>query len=68
MTWRQAGASAQLHSGAGHRNISYASHMNKTLVVFFKDQNCVTQLIESGLNKEAKFIQVSPLAVASGAV
>ncbi|KAF0046442.1 hypothetical protein F2P81_000075 [Scophthalmus maximus] len=50
---------------AGHGNISYASLMNKVVVVFFKDKNLVTQLIETGLTLDEEFIQVSPLAVSS---
>ena len=49
----------------GHDNISYASRMNKALVIFFKDPDSVTKLIESGLTLDEEFIQVSPLAVAS---
>ena len=49
----------------GHGNITYASRMNKALVIFFKDPDSVTKLIESGVTVEDEFIQVSPLAVAS---
>ena len=49
----------------GHGNIIYASRLNKALVVFFKDQNCVTQLIESGLTLDDEFLQVSPLALST---
>ncbi|KAJ4921818.1 hypothetical protein JOQ06_022573 [Pogonophryne albipinna] len=49
----------------GHGNISYASRMNKAVVVFVKKQELVSQLIESGLNINDEFIQVSPLAVPS---
>lgn len=49
----------------GHGNISYASRMNKAVVVFVKKQELVSQLIESGLNINEEFIQVSPLAVPS---
>ncbi|KAJ4940788.1 hypothetical protein JOQ06_027080, partial [Pogonophryne albipinna] len=49
----------------GHGNISYASRKNKAVVVFVKKQELVSQLIESGLNINYEFIQVSPLAVPS---
>ncbi|KAF0047722.1 hypothetical protein F2P81_001355 [Scophthalmus maximus] len=49
----------------GHGNILYAYRMNKAVVVFFKDKNLVTQLIENGLTLDNEFIQVSPLAVLS---
>lgn len=49
----------------GHENISYASRMNKAVVVFFKDTKFVTQLIESGIVINDEFLQVSPLAVPS---
>ncbi|XP_034003922.1 NACHT, LRR and PYD domains-containing protein 3-like [Trematomus bernacchii] len=49
----------------GHVNISYASRMNKAVVVFLKDQKYVTELIESGLMLNEEFIQVSPLATPS---
>ena len=48
-----------------HVNISYASRMNKAVVVFLKDQLYVTELIESGLMLNEEFIQVSPLATPS---
>ena len=43
----------------GHVNISYASRMNKAVVVFLKDQRFVTQLIESGLELNDEFLTVS---------
>lgn len=49
----------------GHGNISYASRMNKAVVVFLKDQRDVTKLIESGVILDEEFIQVSPLALSS---
>ncbi|XP_071059784.1 sialic acid-binding Ig-like lectin 14 isoform X3 [Pseudochaenichthys georgianus] len=49
----------------GHVNISYASRMNKAVVVFLKDQKYVTELIESGLMVNEEYIQVSPLATPS---
>lgn len=49
----------------GHENISYASRMNKALVVFVSDQKHVSALIESGLTLDGEFVQVSPLAVPS---
>ena len=49
----------------GHGNISYASRMNKAVVVFFKEQKFVRELIESGVTLNEEFIQVSPLAVTS---
>ncbi|KAJ4927841.1 hypothetical protein JOQ06_015643 [Pogonophryne albipinna] len=48
-----------------HGNISYASRINKAVVVFVKKQELVSHLIESGLNINDEFIQVSPLAVPS---
>ena len=49
----------------GHGNILYASRMNKALVVFLKDQSCVSELIESGLTLDEEFFPDSPLAVPS---
>ncbi|KAJ3582744.1 hypothetical protein NHX12_000281 [Muraenolepis orangiensis] len=49
----------------GHVNISYASRMNKAVVVFLKDQKYVTELIESGLVLNEEYVQVSPLATPS---
>ena len=43
----------------GHGNMPYASHMNKALVVFLKDQSCVS------LTLDEEFFPVSPLAVSS---
>lgn len=49
----------------GHGNISYASRMNKALVVFLSDQKHVSDLIGNGLTLDGELIQVSPLAVPS---
>lgn len=49
----------------GHENISYASRMHKALVVFLKNQVCVTDLIQNGVNVDNEFIQVLPLALLS---
>lgn len=49
----------------GHGNISYASRMNKAVVIFLKEQGFVNRLIESGLYLNDEFMQVSPLAVPS---
>lgn len=45
---------------AGHVNLSYASRMNKGVVVFLKEERFVAELIASGV-----YVQVSPLAVPS---
>lgn len=50
----------------GHSKISFASPMNKALVVvFLTDQKHVSELIESGLTLDGEFVPVSPLAVPS---
>lgn len=49
----------------GHGNILFASHINKAVVVFLKDQVFVSHLIESSLLINDEFVQVSPLAVPS---
>ena len=49
----------------GHGNISYASRMNKALVVFLANQEHVSNLIGSGLTLDGGFVPVSPLAVPS---
>ncbi|KAG7478767.1 Transposon TX1 putative 82 kDa ORF 1 [Solea senegalensis] len=49
----------------GHGNISYASRMNKAVVVFLKQESDVVKLVESGLVLSEEYIQVSPLAVPS---
>ena len=49
----------------GHDNLSFASRMNKAVVVFLKDEACVYQLIESGVFIRDAFVQVSPLSVPS---
>ena len=49
----------------GYGNISYASRMNKAVVVFMKELKCVAQLVESGLVIQDQLVQVSPLAVPS---
>ncbi|TDH15933.1 hypothetical protein EPR50_G00015180 [Perca flavescens] len=49
----------------GHDNLSFASRMNKAVVVFMKDEQLVNQLIESGVFIRDSFVQVSPLSVPS---
>ena len=49
----------------GHSNLSFASRMNKAIVVFLKEERFVRQLIESGIVLNDLFVQVSPLAVPS---
>ncbi|TDH00073.1 hypothetical protein EPR50_G00183800 [Perca flavescens] len=49
----------------GYDNLSFASRMNKAVVVFMKDEQLVHQLIESGVFIRDSFVQVSPLSVPS---
>lgn len=49
----------------GHDQLSYASRMNKAVVVFLKSVPFVYQLIESGVFIRDLFVQVSPLSVPS---
>ena len=49
----------------GHDQLSYASRMNKAVVVFLKGEPQVNQLIESGVVIRDLFVQVSPLSVPS---
>lgn len=49
----------------GHENISYASRMNKAVVVFLKEERFVSQLIGTGIFLNDIFVHVSPLAVPS---
>ena len=49
----------------GHEKLSYASRMNKAVVVFLKDEAHVHQLIERGVVIRDVFVQVSPLSVPS---
>ncbi|CAB1420110.1 unnamed protein product [Pleuronectes platessa] len=64
VTRSEAGAAGGRLCGAdvvGYGNFSYASRMNKAVVVFLKVQKCVAQLVES----QDQLVQVSPLAVPS---
>ena len=49
----------------GHDKLSFASRMNKAVVVFLKDEPRVYQLVESGVFIRDLFVQVSPLSVPS---
>lgn len=49
----------------GHKNITFASRMNKALVVFLTEQKHVSELIGSGLTLDGEFVPVTPLAVPS---
>lgn len=49
----------------GYNSISYASRMNKAVVVFLKEERLVHELIESGVFINDLFVQVSPLSVPS---
>lgn len=49
----------------GHENLSYASRMNKAVVVFLKEECYVNRLIESGVFLNDVYVQVSPLSVPS---
>lgn len=50
---------------AGHVNLSYASRMNKGVVVFLKEERFVAELIASSVSLNGVYLQVSPLAVPS---
>ncbi|XP_075968244.1 adhesion G-protein coupled receptor G6 [Anarhichas minor] len=49
----------------GHANLSYASRMNRGVLVFLKEERFVAQLIASGVSLNGVYLQVSPLAVPS---
>ena len=49
----------------GHVKLSFASRMNKAVVVFLKEEPLVYQLVESGVFIRDLFVQVSPLSVPS---
>lgn len=49
----------------GNDNLFFASQMNKTVVVFIKDESQVYHLIESGVFIRDDFVRVSPLSVPS---
>ncbi|XP_068578407.1 uncharacterized protein [Cebidichthys violaceus] len=49
----------------GHVNLSYASRMNRGVVVFLKEERFVADLISSGVTLNGVYLQVSPLAVPS---
>lgn len=49
----------------GHDHLSFASQMNKAVVVFLKDKSHVYKLIESGAFIMDAFVQVSPLSIPS---
>lgn len=49
----------------GHDQLFYASRMNKAVVVFVKEEQCVYELVESGVVIQDVFVQVSPLVVPS---
>lgn len=46
-----------------HDNLSFASPMNKAMVVFLKDKTNKFQLIDSGVFIKDTIVQVSPLTV-----
>lgn len=46
----------------GRDNLSFASRKNKAVVVFFKEERFVHQLIESSVFIRDMFVQVSPLS------
>ena len=49
----------------GHDKLSFASRMNKAVVVFLNEEPRVYQLVESGVFIRDLFVQVSPLSVPS---
>lgn len=49
----------------GHGNLSFASHMNKAVVVFLKEERHVHQLIRSAVFIWDVFVSVSPLSTPS---
>ncbi|XP_075308533.1 uncharacterized protein LOC142370003 [Odontesthes bonariensis] len=49
----------------GHANLSYASRMNREVVVFVKEERLVADLLASGVTLNGMYLQVSPLAVPS---
>ena len=49
----------------GYDKLSYASRMNKAVVVFLKDELVVHRLIEAGVVIRDLLVQVSPLSVPS---
>ena len=49
----------------GHDNLSFASRMNKAVVVFVNEELLVHQLVQSGVFIRDLFVQVSPLSVPS---
>ena len=49
----------------GHVKLSFASRMNKAVVVFLKEEPLVYQLVESGVFIRDLFVQISPLSVPS---
>ena len=49
----------------GHDNLSFASRMNKAVVVFVNEEPLVHQRVQSGVFIRDLFVQVSPLSVPS---
>ncbi|TWW81732.1 Transposon TX1 uncharacterized 82 kDa protein ORF 1 [Takifugu flavidus] len=49
----------------GHANLSYASRMNRGVVVFVKEERLVAELVGRGVTVNRAYLQVSPLAAPS---
>ncbi|TWW76579.1 hypothetical protein D4764_13G0012410 [Takifugu flavidus] len=49
----------------GHANLSYASRMNRGVVVFVKEERLVAELVGRGVTVNGAYLQVSPLATPS---
>ncbi|TWW82343.1 hypothetical protein D4764_01G0021580 [Takifugu flavidus] len=49
----------------GHANLSYASRMNRGVVVFVKEERLVAELVGRGVTVNGAYLQVSPLAAPS---
>jgi hypothetical protein len=45
----------------GYENVAYASRMNKTVMVFIKEERLLDQMVEQGVLLKGMFIQVKPL-------
>lgn len=49
----------------GHSNLSYASRINRGVVVFFKEERLVAELVVRAVTLTGAYLQDSPLAVPS---
>ncbi|TWW53280.1 hypothetical protein D4764_0092070 [Takifugu flavidus] len=49
----------------GHANLSYASRMNRRVVVFVKEERLVAELVGRGVTVNGAYLQMSPLAAPS---